>query len=162
STISTLQPRDLALYADSVGQVTPLMDAEIVDEHDRPLPPGAVGMLRVRGPKVGTPMTFAGDEASEEFRNGWHYTGDVASVNDHMYLTILGRTAEVIIRRGAKIFPAEIEAVLQNHPAVVETAVVGHPGANGDESAAAFVVAHTPVVVGDLLAHCRSRLTPYK
>jgi acyl-coenzyme A synthetase/AMP-(fatty) acid ligase len=162
STIAVMRASDLAEHADSVGQVLAMMDAEIVDENDQPLPPGGIGQLRVRGPKVATPLNLAGEPPSDEFRLGWNYTGDIASVDERMYLYIRGRSSEVIVRRGAKIFPAEIEGVLQAHERVAEAAVVAVAGAGGDDSSVAFVVARGPLTLGELVAYCRGRLTAYK
>jgi acyl-coenzyme A synthetase/AMP-(fatty) acid ligase len=66
------------------------------------------------------------------------------------------------MRSGAKIFPAEIEAVLAEHGAVAESAAFGHPGPDMDDIVVAFVVPRAAVSPGTLLAHCRARLTPHK
>jgi acyl-coenzyme A synthetase/AMP-(fatty) acid ligase len=78
------------------------------------------------------------------------------------YIYLQGRTSEVIMRGGAKIFPAEIEAVLLEHPGVLEAAVLGHRGPDSEETVLAFVVTRAQLAPGELLAHCRGRLTPHK
>ena len=73
-----------------------------------------------------------------------------------------GRSSEVITRRGAKVHPAEVEATLSEHAAVLEAAVIGLPAADNEEEVAAFVVARYAVPAGELIAHCRARLTAHK
>lgn len=162
--ISLLMPGDAVEHADSVGQILPLVESEIVDDDDRPLPPGAAGRLRCRGPTLGTPLPIAGqpNEPQPDIRGGWHYPGEMARLDERGYLYLAGRTADVIMRGGAKIHPAEVEAVLQEHPAVAEAAVVGQRAANNEEIPIAFVVRRSPVEAGVLLGLCRSRLTGYK
>jgi long-chain acyl-CoA synthetase len=66
------------------------------------------------------------------------------------------------MRSGAKVYPAEVEAVLTEHAGVVEAAVLGHQGPTGDEDVFAFVLIRGNLEVGELLAHCRAHLTPHK
>src|SRR5262249_5793810 len=107
--LSTLRQCDFAARADSVGQLKPWIEAQVVDEGDRPLAAGAVGRLRVRGPGLGSPISIAG-EASPDFSDGWLYPGEIVAIDEFDYLYIKGRTSDVIMRGGAKIYPAEIEA----------------------------------------------------
>ncbi|HLJ22262.1 MAG TPA: hypothetical protein VKU84_18795, partial [Stellaceae bacterium] len=100
--------------------------------------------------------------AAEGFQDGWYYTGEFASMDDQAFIFLKGRSAEIIFQAGAKIFPAEVEAVLQQHPAVSEAAVVGRRLASGDEEVVAFVVVRRPVEPGEIIAHCRTHLTAYK
>jgi acyl-coenzyme A synthetase/AMP-(fatty) acid ligase len=162
--ISQLWPRDLETRPESVGQPYPLVEAQVVDEHDRPLPPNVVGRLRVRGPTVGTPLILPGTAAprSEEIRGGWYYPGETAVIDDQSYVFIKGRSSELIIRGGAKIHPVEIETVLHRHADVADVAVLGRRGHDNEESIIAFVVAKRPVTVGALVAHCRAQLSPHK
>ena len=137
-------------------------DLEIVDESDAPLPPGTAGRLRCRGPGLGSAPS---DDATrtELVRNGWHYPGEIARLDQERFLYVLGRESEVIIRAGAKIHPGEIEAVLLAHPGVAEAAVAGvRLPSDNEETIAAFVTAKSRLDLGDVLAHCRARLTSYK
>jgi acyl-coenzyme A synthetase/AMP-(fatty) acid ligase len=158
--ISILRPDDVADRPDSVGQPHSLAEIAIVDEHDRLLPCGAVGRLRYRGPGMGSPLPGAAAETN--FRNGCYYPGEIARLDEAGYIFLLGRTSDVIQRSGAKIFPAEIEATLLAHPGVAEAAVLGQRGADAEEDVVAFVVRRGALPAGDLLAHCRTRLTPHK
>jgi len=158
--ISVLRPADMDKWAASVGRPFPLADVEIVDEDDRPLAPGETGRLRCRGPALATPIR--GDAAAGDFRDGWHYPGELAALDASGYIHLHGRTSEVIFRGGAKIFPTEIEAVLQAHESVAEAAVVARASSGNEQELVAYVIAGAPVAPGQLLAHCRRLLTPYK
>ena len=94
---------------------------------------------------------------------GWFNTGDLARVNGEGHLYIAGRTKELIIRSGFNVYPAEVEAVLNAHPAVTQSAVVGRAVA-GNEEVVAFVelVPGCTVTVEDIAQFASGRLTPYK
>jgi acyl-coenzyme A synthetase/AMP-(fatty) acid ligase len=158
--ISVLKPGDFADRADSVGQTHSLVEMEVVDENDQLLPTGATGSLRLRGPGVASPLVGQSSEAS--FRDGWYRPGEIARVDEAGYIFLQGRASDVIMRSGAKVYPAEVEAVLAEHAGVAEAAVLGRTGIGGDEDVIAFVVARGNLQVGELLAHCRVRLTPHK
>ena len=162
--LTTLRPEDMATRGDSVGQPHSMIELEVVDEEGLRLPPGKVGKLRCRGPAVGAGISGGSgtEAASEGFRDGWYYTGEFAALDEQTFVFLKGRSAEIIFRGAAKVYPVEVEAVLQQHPAVAEAAVVGRRLADGDETVVAFVVARRPVEVSEILAHCRTRLTAYK
>jgi acyl-coenzyme A synthetase/AMP-(fatty) acid ligase len=159
--IARLVAADIGQAPASVGRPYPIVIAEIVDEDDRPLATGAVGRLRVRSPALGTPVALPDSPPAHDFRDGWYYPGEFSAFDERYFLYIKGRASDVIMRGGAKIYPAEIEAVLQEHDAVVEAAVLGLP-AGTEEHVIAFVMLQRPVDSGALLAHCRTRLTAYK
>jgi acyl-coenzyme A synthetase/AMP-(fatty) acid ligase len=162
--ISAIGSKDMIERADSVGQPHSMVELEIVDDNGAPVPPGTVGKLRCRGPGVGSGI-FGGsgtESATEGFLDGWYYTGEFASMDEQAFIFLKGRSAEIIFRAGAKIYPAEVEAVLRQHPAVSEAAVVGRRLASGDEEVVAFVVVRQPVEPGEIIAHCRTLLTAYK
>lgn len=161
--LSLLCADDFAERADSVGRPHSLVDIEVVDDAGSVLPVGAVGRLRCRGPAVGAPLSGRGEDAARaNFREGWCYPGEVARFDELGYIFLQGRASDVIIRGGANIYPAEIEAALREHPAVVEAAVIGHTNADSEEQTIAFVVARGTVEPLELVAHCRMRLTPHK
>jgi len=161
--MSSLRPQDLIDHPTSVGRPFLLVDVEVVDEEDKPLGPGVPGRLRCRGLGLTTPVAGSGGGASvKDFRDGWHYPGEVAAIDELGYIHLQGRSSEVIFRGGAKIFPAEVEAVLQAHDAVAEAAVVGREGPDRQQNVVAYVVARRPLPPGELIAHCRTRLTAFK
>jgi acyl-coenzyme A synthetase/AMP-(fatty) acid ligase len=158
--IAVLRPGDIAERANSVGQPHSLTEIEVVDGDDRPLPDGAVGRLRVRGP--GLASALPGQALAAGFRAGWFYPGEIGWLDELGYLFLRGRTAEVIIRGGAKIYPAEVEKALLEHPDILEAAVIGRLNTDNEDDVVAFVASRRQLGVGELLAHCRTRLTAHK
>jgi acyl-coenzyme A synthetase/AMP-(fatty) acid ligase len=137
-----------------------LIEIDIADDSGRSLRVGEAGKLRMRGPGVATPLAGLTNENS--FRDGWYYPGEIARLDDAGYIFLEGRTSEIIIRKGAKIYPAEVEGALAEHPRVLEAAVIGAPADDHEEEVVAFVVVKEGLLVGELIAHCRTRLTPHK
>jgi carnitine-CoA ligase len=117
----------------------------IVDDLDRPLPPGEVGEIVTRPTEPYTFMLgyFANAEiTSTTWRNLWHHTGDLGYLDKDGYLFFTGRKAYWIRRRGENISAFEVEKVIGEHPAVEECGVVGVPSEIGDEDVKAYVLVH--------------------
>ncbi|MGC1497962.1 MAG: long-chain fatty acid--CoA ligase, partial [Sulfitobacter sp.] len=95
--------------------------------------------------------------------DGWLRTGDLGRIDDHGHLHILGRSKELIIHGGFNVYPPEVEAALNDHPRVIQSAVIGHM-AGGDEQVLAFVqIAEGDTVsVEELKAFVKERLAGYK
>ena len=159
--MTVLDPGDMA-NPESVGRATFGIQLEIVDEEDRPLPVGATGRIRCRGPGVASGVIGSADgEGSEGFRDGWHYPGEFAAFDERGYLYLKGRASDMIIRNGINIYPQEIEDVLVAHPAVAEAAVVGRASEGEGEVPVAFVVAAGDPDPVALRRHCAKRLSHY-
>jgi acyl-CoA synthetase (AMP-forming)/AMP-acid ligase II len=146
----------------SIGRPLPDVEVQIVDDEGRALAAGEVGEIHVRTPRV--MKGYAGAGGSPLVRDGWLPTRDMGWVDEDGYLFIAGRKDDMIIRGGENIAPAEVEAVLQSHPAVEEAAVVGVPDVEWGQRVAAFVVlrddgACTADALGDF---CRQRLASFK
>lgn len=95
-------------------------------------------------------------------RNGWLHTGDMGRFDEDGYLYIVERKKDLIIRGGFNIYPRDVEEVLNRHPAVIESAVVGVPSQRMGEEVKAFVVTHAPVDADTLMTYCRVSLANYK
>jgi len=153
------------LQAETVGRPMPGMEVRIVDEEGRPLPPGQVGELWVRGENVMLGYWGASDLTEQVLDpEGWYHTGDMAVMDERGYLRIVGRKKDMIIRGGRNIYPEEIERRLTAHPAIREAAVVGVPGRFGDEEVWAFVIpeeGHT-LTPQEVREFCRGALEPYQ
>lgn len=160
--ISLLRSQDVESHARSVGQPHSLIEVEAVDDRDRSLPAGESGLLRCRGPSLGSPLAVAGSAPNSGFRDGWYYPGEIAALDERGYIHLAGRATELIMRGGAKIHPAEVEAMLQQHADVLEAAVFGRRGANNEEEVVACVVGRGPLELSALVAHCRTYLAPTK
>ena len=148
----------------SAGRVMPFVELEIRDAEDRPAPPGAEGEIvaRVEGQMRG----YWGDEELTRRRlvDGWVRTGDVGKLDANGYLYVLDRADDMIISGGYNIWPAELESVIADHPAVVEVAVFGVPDDRWGETPAAVccVDGTTPVTAEEVVELCRQRLGSYK
>lgn len=147
----------------AVGIVMPGLEVKLIGRDLKPVAAGEVGELHARGPNVMRGYYRAPDLTAKAIdADGWFNTGDLARFeNDALY--IVGRTKEMIIRSGFNVYPAEIEAVLSTHDAVVQCAVVGRP-VEGNEEVVAFVqlIKGASVTAQDLMAHVAPQLTSYK
>ncbi|WP_333931147.1 MULTISPECIES: class I adenylate-forming enzyme family protein [unclassified Bradyrhizobium] len=147
----------------SVGPLLPGIEAKIVSKDRTMLPEGEVGELHVRGRYVMKGYYRAPELTAQVVDpEGWFNTGDLAFFRGGD-LFIAGRTKEMIIRSGFNVYPAEVEAVLNSHDAVLQSAVVGRP-VDGNEEVVAFVqlVQGATATAADILAHAGSQLTAYK
>jgi acyl-CoA synthetase (AMP-forming)/AMP-acid ligase II len=160
--VSLLRPEDMDVHDDSVGRPVFGVEVAIFDDDFNPLPAGEVGRLGYRGPGVATGFHEDPEATREVFRDGWFFPGDLASVNAAGYVFLKGRKKDMVIRGGINIYPVEVEAALQSHPAVVEAAVVGWPSRELGEEVAAFVVLRGAATPEELRATCAGRLAPYK
>ncbi|WGG48442.1 class I adenylate-forming enzyme family protein [Rugamonas sp. DEMB1] len=149
----------------SVGMAIPGVQTRLVGAEGAEAAPGAVGELWVRGPNVMLGYYREPAQTAAALRpGGWLATGDLARRGADGALFIAGRSKELIIRCGFSVYPLEVETVLNAHPAVGQSAVVGRDGADGDEEVVAFVEIdprHT-ITEGALHAHLAAGLAPYK
>jgi fatty-acyl-CoA synthase len=152
--------------AETVGSALAQIEVKVIDPVSRDVvPPGTLGELCIRGFSVMTGYyDMAEATASAIDVDGWLHTGDLGTMDERGYCKIQGRLKDMIIRGGENIYPREIEAVLYEHPAVYDVAVVGVPDERWGEQVAAFVrlaegVGATPE---ELSAHVRGRLAAYK
>lgn len=124
----------------------------------------APGELLVRGPQVMKGYWNRPAETAAQIRDGWLRTGDVAQMHRDGYFRIVDRLKDLIIRGGLNIYPAEVEAVIAEHPEVLEALVVGVPDPALGELVKAFVVPRPGAVLTTerLLAFCRENLARYK
>jgi long-chain acyl-CoA synthetase len=147
----------------AVGPLIAGIEARLVKPGGGDVAPGKVGELHVRGPNVMCGYYRAPEATAAAIdRDGWFNTGDLARFDGDV-LFIVGRTKELIIRSGFNVYPAEVEAVLNEHPAVVQSAVIGR-ALTGNEEVVAFVqlLPGSTVKPSDLIAHAARQLAPYK
>jgi acyl-CoA synthetase (AMP-forming)/AMP-acid ligase II len=161
--ISSLGGPDLETRPDSVGRVLPQVRLQIVDAQDNPVKvPGEPGTIRLRSPGMAQSIEGATRESGDALKGGWAYPGDVGALDEQGFLTLVGRTSDLIIRGGINVHPAEIESVLAEHPAIRDVAVAGFASSREGEEIAAFVVAATELSESDFMSYCRARLSPDK
>ena len=147
----------------SVGPMFPGVEARLVGEDGEPVPVGEVGELWVRGPNLMKGYYRAPEETAAAINaEGWFNTRDLARFEDGN-LFIVGRTKDLIIRFGFNVYPAEVEAVLNAHPAVVQSAVIGRTK-QGNEEILAFVQPSTDshLTESDLAQYAAKHLAAYK
>ena len=138
----------------SVGK--PMRDVELrlEDEVD------GVGEIVYRGPFVMRGYWNDPEATAEAFAGGWFHSGDLATRDEEGYLRLIDRKKDMIVSGGENIYPAEVERVLREHPAVADVAVVGAPHPRWGETPVAFVVGDA--VEQELIEHCREYLASYK
>jgi long-chain acyl-CoA synthetase len=113
----------------SAGKMLPLSEVRLVDDYDRPVPSGRVGEITMRGPMVFKGYWNLPEETAYTFRQGLHHTGDLGRFDEEGFLWYAGRKAEkeLIKPGGENVYPAEVEKVILQHPAVEMTVVFGVP-----------------------------------
>jgi acyl-CoA synthetase (AMP-forming)/AMP-acid ligase II len=113
----------------SAGKMLPLTEVRLVDDYDRPVPAGEVGEITVKGPMVFKGYWNLPEDTAYTFREGRHHTGDLGRFDEDGFLWYAGRKAEkeLIKPGGENVYPAEVEKVILQHPAVQETVVFGVP-----------------------------------
>jgi acyl-coenzyme A synthetase/AMP-(fatty) acid ligase len=102
------------------------------------------------------------DVAEGGFRDGWHYPGDLGSLDSDGMLHLHGRTSELIKRGGAMVYAQEVEQALLRHTSVTDAAVVGAPSPELGQEVVAFVILAGPADERVLIQHCRTQLAPFK
>jgi long-chain acyl-CoA synthetase len=148
----------------SIGKPGDGVAIRLVDSSGCDVEPGEVGEIWLQGPHMMRGYWQDAEATAGALRNGWFRTGDLAHRDDDGFYWFAGRKKEIIVRGGSNISPQEVEAVLYEHPAVEEVAVVGHPDAVWGEGVVAHVVLQAGQRLGgsELIAFARSRLADYK
>jgi O-succinylbenzoic acid--CoA ligase len=153
SQVATLLPEVLPHRLGSVGK--PLFSTEVKIED---------GEILVRGPSVMLGYAGLPEETARALRGGWLHTGDMGYLDDEGYLYVTERTEDLIISGGENVYPAEVEAVLLNHPGIEDAGVVGLPDAEWGQIVAAALRLRPGVRMTDaeVRAFCRQHLAGYK
>ncbi|SFC94191.1 Acyl-CoA synthetase (AMP-forming)/AMP-acid ligase II [Nocardioides terrae] len=148
----------------TVGSAFPGQEVRILDGDGSEVPLGVPGEVVVRGPNVMRGYLGRPEETAKVLVDGWLRTGDLGYLDGDGYLTLVGRSKDLIIRGGANIYPKEIEDVLAAHPAVQEAAVIGAPDPVWGEVVVAYVEAAPGHVVDPVTVavHCERHLSGYK
>ena len=113
----------------SAGRMLPLSEVKLVDDYDQPVPLGQVGEIVMKGPMIFKGYWNLPEDTNHTFRNGWHHTGDQGRFDEDGFLWYAGRRPEkeLIKPGGENVYPAEVEKVILEHPAVEKTVVLGVP-----------------------------------
>jgi long-chain acyl-CoA synthetase len=152
----------------TVGQPDPRDHIKILDDEGRELPPGASGTIYLKSPDT-TRFAYHKDaeKTANAFRGDYFTVGDIGYLDDAGYLYLTDRSANLIISGGVNIYPAEVDAVLQSHPAVHDVAVIGVPNPEWGEEVKAVVElepghAASPELERALIEYCRAQLAHFK
>jgi malonyl-CoA/methylmalonyl-CoA synthetase len=162
--INTSNPYGGERIAGTVGQPLPGVSVRVVDpDSGATLPVGGTGMIEIKGPNVFAGYWRMPDRTRAEFRaDGYFVTGDVGAFDARGYLSIVGRSKDLIITGGFNVYPREVEAELDAIAGVVESAVFGVPHPDFGEGVTAVLVARTALGAEPVLAQLKQRLAGYK
>jgi malonyl-CoA/methylmalonyl-CoA synthetase len=141
-TSNPCDPADGARVCGTVGLPLPGVSLRVVGDDGTALPQGEIGGIQVKGPNVFAGYWNMPEKTEQEFTaDGYFKTGDVGKIDVNGYVTIVGRSKDLIISGGYNVYPAEIEGYINNLPGVAESAVVGVPDADFGEVGVAVVIA---------------------
>lgn len=148
----------------TIGPALPGVEVRLVDEDDTDVPQGAEGEILLRGDNILVGYWRNPEATAEALRGGWFHTGDIATVDEDGYYTIVDRKKDMINAGGFKVWPREVEEVLYRHPAIKEAAVVAMPDAYVGERPMAFVALKDgqQATADDLTAYCKEHLATFK
>lgn len=162
--IFVTEMHDVRNKVGSCGHPTLHVEMKIVDDDGAPCAAGVAGELWVRGPVCMSGYWNNEAATRQSFEDGWFKTGDGARTDAQGYVFIVDRLKDMFISGGENVYPAEVERVLGDHPAVLMAAVIGVPHEKWGEVGAAFVVPKGGQSIDEeaLLTHCRAKLARYK
>ncbi len=149
----------------TVGLPLPGVGVRVQDDKGSPLPAGEIGNVQVKGPNVFKGYWRMPEKTADEFTTDlWFKTGDVGRLGTDGYLTIVGRSKDLIISGGYNVYPAEIESVINELPGVAESAVVGVPHPDFGEAVVAVVVPRPGATVDGaaIAAQLRQQIANFK
>ncbi len=156
-------PDDAVHKVGSTGKSFFHTRVRIVDEDGNDLPPGQPGEILVHGPHNMKEYWNRPEATAETLVDGWLHTGDVAIMDEEGFVTIQDRIKDMIISGGENVYPAEVENVLLQHPAIADAAVIGQESAKWGESPFAVIVSSDPALTeAEVLAHCKDKLARFK
>jgi UrcA family protein len=148
-----------------VSRIAPGAEVRLVDDNGMLVSRGEVGEMLIRGPNVAIGYWVGPDRIDPATVGGWYATGDLMRQGEQDDLWFIARKKDLIIRGGSNIWPAEVERVLLDHPAVTDAAVVGAPDTDLGERVVGFVclaAGWSQYLVDDILASARAQLADYK
>ncbi len=162
--VAIANPVTVQEWSGQIGVPLPSTEAAILDDDGKPLAPGQVGEIGLRGPQVMQGYWQQPEETAKVFTpQGWLRTGDMGVMDERGSFRLTDRKKDMIVVSGFKVFPNEIEDVLTMHPEVQEAAAIGVPDARSGEAVKVVIVRKDPALTeAAVLAHCKLHLTGYK
>ncbi|WP_211461447.1 long-chain fatty acid--CoA ligase [Collimonas silvisoli] len=164
SPIASANPCTITEYSGTIGLPLPSTEIAILDDAGNPVPLGQPGEIAIRGPQVMRGYWNRDDETAKVMTaDGFFKSGDIGVMDDRGYTKIVDRKKDMILVSGFNVYPNEVEAVVVQHPGVLECACVGVPDEHAGEVVKIFVVRKDPSLTAEqLMAYCREQLTGYK
>ncbi len=148
----------------SCGRATLHVTTRVVDDALNDVAPGEIGEVVHRSPHLMIGYWDDSERSAAAFEGGWFHSGDLATIDDEGYITIVDRKKDMIKSGGENVSSREVEEVLYGHPAVAEAAVISTPHPLWIEAVTAVIVTRPGQTVSedDIIAHCRARLSAFK
>ncbi len=148
----------------SCGKPAMGCDIRVVNDNDQDVLPGEVGQIIIKNRRLMKGYLNQPEKTAATIRNGWLYSGDMATIDEDGFIYIVDRKADLIISGGENIYPREIEEVLYNHPAVLEAAVIGVPDDKWGEAVKAYIALKQGATPSesDLIEFCKQNLASFK
>ncbi len=163
SPVVSVNPLDNTGRLGTIGLPLPSTDVRIVDEQGNVLGVGGVGEIQVKGPQVMKGYYNRPDATAQTIQDGWLCTGDIGTMSEEGFFSIVDRKKDMILVSGFNVYPNEIEEVVATHPKVLEVAAIGIPDDKSGEVVKVFVVRKDRALTADdVINHCRANLTGYK
>lgn len=162
--MNTSNPLEGERRAGTVGPALPGTTVRVVDDSGEQLAFGGIGNLQVKGPNVFSAYWRMPEKTAEDFTaDGFFDTGDKATIDSEAYVSIVGRTKDLIICGGLNVYPKEVELVIDDMAGVKESAVIGVPHTDFGESVVAVIIADdTAPAAEEIIAHCKIQLANFK
>lgn len=149
---------------ESCGKAAYDCEIHIVDDDGNTVEPPGIGEMRARG--LGTSLGYwrKEEQTAKAFKDGWFYTEDVCSIDEKGYICIIDRKKDMIITGGENVYPMEIEKIVNEHPAVLESSAIGIPHPVWGEAVAVIVVLKDGqrITDEDLIKYCKGKIAGYK
>ncbi|MFS4459740.1 AMP-binding protein [Bdellovibrio sp. HCB2-146] len=147
----------------SIGLPFPSTDVKLVDDNGNEVAKGEAGELCCKGPQVMKGYWNKPEETEKVLRDGWLFTGDIATVDDDGFFRIVDRKKDMILVSGFNVYPNEVEEAIASHPGVLEVAAIGVPDEHSGELVKAVIVKKDPnLTKEEVIAHAKKSLTNYK
>jgi long-chain acyl-CoA synthetase len=163
SPLVTMSPYNQESYNGTIGLPASSTDIRLIGDDGEEVAIGEPGEMWVKGPQVMKGYHNRQDATDEVLKDGWLATGDIATMDDNGFFTIVDRKKDMIIVSGFNVFPNEIEEVLVSHEGILEAAAVAAPSDSTGEMVKVFVVRKDPTLTErDVIEHCTELLTNYK
>jgi fatty-acyl-CoA synthase len=162
--VTSLNHEDAIRKAGSIGKPNFYYQTKLVNEQGEEVPANALGELILKGPTV-TPGYWRNEEATRAaIVDGWFHTGDIMRRDEEGFLFVMDRIKNMYISGAENVYPAEVEYLLRNHPAIDAVAIIGVPDPKWGEAGMAFVVLKPGqhLQANELIEYCIGKLAKYK